>query len=188
MQLVMLAQSKDPSPPGVYFDMAASLLAEYVRFNIDDRKRLGPGIREDRGMYIPSDIIQALIALQELRKANDGKLIIRLWGLNFDRINLAYVDLEAFDMSFSIFRNAALGPKLRGVRFQFAVFDNTAIWNADLSGANFHKAAMKNAKFMTPELTNTNIQEAFGLEEMLLFCKPIGLSSEQQHLISHEKC
>lgn len=172
------------------WQIAVDVLTNYIRTNLPDRKRFAPelGIEEDRGMYRAEDIHQALQALQELRQASKGELQIKLSGIDFDRVTLAYADLSGFDLSYSTFRRGALGPNLRDVNFSFATFENTAIWNADLSDSNFHKAQMAGIKLMNPELANTNIEEAFGLAQMQIFCRPIGLTSSQARAMPADRC
>jgi hypothetical protein len=178
-QLRLLANRKVETR---YREQAIGLLAAYVKQNLPERKRDAPalGITEDRGMFSSQDIGDALRALQELRMTDPARLAVDLTRGDFSRMDLAYLDLSGFSLRFADFSNGAIGPLLRDVDFSFAVFRNTAIWNADLSGSRFHKSQVAGIKLMNPIVTNTSLEEAFGLDQMGIFCNPRGLSELQQ--------
>jgi hypothetical protein len=165
-----------------YRRQAIELLTAYVKLNLPARKRNAPslGIKEDRGMFIPQDISDALKALQDIRQTNPGSLVVDLSDSDFSRISIAYLDVSGFSFRFANFTDGALGPELRNVDFSFATFRNTAIWNADLSGSKLHKSELTGAKLMNPILNGTTLEEAFGLDQMAIFCNPTGLTELQK--------
>jgi hypothetical protein len=167
-----------------YREQAIDQLTAYVKLNLPERKRIAPplGITEDRGMFISQDIRDALEVLQELRQTDPARLAVDLQAGDFSHMNIGNLDLSGFDLRFADFTNGAMGPLLRDIDFSFARFQNTAIWNADLSGSRFHKSQLAGVKMMNPVLENTTIEEAFGLDQMGIFCNPEGLSDAQRSI------
>jgi Pentapeptide repeats (8 copies) len=175
------------NPPHDYFPQAVDLLVTYVRTNIGDRKRPGPGIKRDKQIptYLAEDIIAAMKALQVIRTASGGTVEVKLTSIDFDNVSLAPsdgLDLSYFDFSHSSFKNAFLSNcKCHKTNFSFGEFYNTATWNADFSGVNFHKANLWGAKFANVTFEGSNIEEARD-HRIGYFADIRGLTSYQRSL------
>jgi hypothetical protein len=173
----------DQNPPDDYYQQAIDILITYVKMNIADRKRNGPGITIDRDTYHAEDIIAAFKALQHIRETSKGKAEVKLIGIDFNNVNFDDLDCSYFDFSFSTFNNAIFGKVYRYTNFSFSTFDGAAIWNADFTGTNFHKANLHGAKFANVVFTNSNIEEASDFSVQLL-AEPKGLTPSQLSLFN----
>ncbi len=141
--------------------MITSEIQRYIRSNIMDRKSKGEGIQEDRGTYRADDIVASLEALQAIRRSSGNMIKIDLSRINFDRVNLVKFDLEGFYFAFSRFQYAFLsGSKMKGADFSLGDLSYAAIWNADMSNANFHKVSLQGTKFANVQLGGSNIEQA----------------------------
>lgn len=153
-------------PPLEYYEAAVDLLEIYIRLNLATRKtmkgeeKIGVKFNLDRECWRAEDIDAAIVALQEIRTASKGKVQVKLKFLDFSFIDLDHRSLEGFDLSFSKFRNAAMGKNLRHTIFDFADLYYVALWNTDMSYASFHKTKLTKARFVNVNLTGTNIEEA----------------------------
>lgn len=172
-------------PPIEYYEAAVDLLETYVRLNLSTRKVDSLGVELNRGNTRPVDIIAAIVALQKIQKATDKKIRVKLIGQDFSRMNLGHVNLEGFDLSYSNFQHAMLGPNLRHTNLNFADLSYAAIWNADMSYASFHKAILKQTKLQNVKLTGTNIEQAAKKNTAIFTVS--GLTQNQSSLFSNYK-
>ena len=178
-------------PPLEYYEAAADLLEIYIRLNLATRKtmkgeeKIGVKFNLDRECWRAEDIDAAIIALQKIRTASKGKVQVKLKFLDFSFIDLDHRSLEGFDLSFSKFRNAAMGKNLRHTIFDFADLYNVALWNTDMSNASFHKTKLTRARFVNVNLTGTNIEEAKTKDTGIFVVS--GLKPEQSDLFSNYK-
>lgn len=180
--LRLLASLKAPIE---YSEASKVLLETYVRLNLIARKNDSFGVEKDRGITRPLDIVAAIDALQHIRKATGGNISVNLSRLDFTRMDLSYVDLEGFNLSFSKFNYARLGPKLSHTNFDFANLSYAAIWNADMSFASFHKTILLKSRLLNVDLAGTNIEEACNKNTTIFTVS--GLTQKQSSLFQNYK-
>lgn len=182
----------DENASDVFHKKAVDILVEYVRKNIDERRKPGNCVEKDPPgpPFRPKDIILALKALREFRRFSKEKIPIRLGGIDFRQINLARLDLEGFYFAHADFSYGILSDCLcRGADFRHAKFYGTAIWGtkanektADFQEANFLKADLSMSKWANVYFTGSNIELAVGHEQVGLMADYHGLTPLQRKL------
>jgi hypothetical protein len=170
--ITALVTISSENPPEFYFAEAVEMLVEYVRDNIDERRGPGEQVEVDKRppqKYRPRDIIDAMEALQEIRRASADRVEVKLGSVDFHQINLSGLDLEGFYFGHADFSYSSLSNcRCRGADFRHARFFGTNIWGtlasapADFREANFLKAELTHSRWANVDFAGSNIEKAVG--------------------------
>lgn len=184
----------DEKPSTALLNKAADILITYVRKNIDERRAPGKDVKvykpdkpDTLPVFRPKDIIDALEALREIRRASGDTITIRIGAVDFHQINLRNLNLEGFYFGHANFSNGILSDcHCRGADFRHAKFHGTATWGtkvnekpADFREVNFLEADLSGSKWANVDFTGSNIQSAVGHGQVGLMKDHHGLTTSQ---------
>lgn len=164
-----LKQGAGPEAPTGYHADAVTILIEYLRRAVDERRHVKdefglPYEREDAAgnrfepdprISRPVTVVEALHALDTIRDAAPGPLPVAIGNIDFSYMNLAGLDLSGFNAGHARFAFAFLsGCDCRGTNFNNADLRGVVVWSEVQS--RFDDARLINTRIDESKWANVN--------------------------------